>query len=66
MGIGIVQFHLSKKNMAFILESLLYRSAYSATPAVIPEFEPSGGCTGIDFVVQIKVGEPHSTVIFQP
>ena len=45
--------------MAFIMVFLLPSSAHSATPAVIPELEPSGGCSVSikDFVLQIKVRE---------
>ena len=43
--IGIVGFHLIEQKRAFSLRFLLSSSADSATPAVISEIEPSGGCS---------------------
>ena len=41
----IVEFHESEQNVAFILGVLLYSSADSAMPAVIPKEESTGGCS---------------------
>ena len=45
MPIGIVGFHLIEQKRAFSLGFLSFISADSATPAVISEIEPSGGCS---------------------
>ena len=44
-SIGIEGFHLIEQKRAFSLGFLLSSSADSATPAVISENEPSGGCS---------------------
>ena len=43
--IGIIGFHFIEQKRAYSLGFLLSSSADSATPAVISEIEPSGGCS---------------------
>ena len=45
LSIRIVRFHKIELRRAFSLGFLLSSIAYSATPAVITEIEPSGGCS---------------------